>query len=116
MQRPAALGAGLAKALERQADFQGFDRLGGIGGMVLVTSTGFHGSYLRSSQGISMMAIAGEGMAALAPADAQMLDALQRTAFDYFLKQTHPGSGLVADTSRPGSPSQRAPRRRRTHR
>ncbi|MFX4593071.1 hypothetical protein ABTB06_19950, partial [Acinetobacter baumannii] len=25
----------------------------GIGGMVLVTSTGFHGSYLRSSHGIS---------------------------------------------------------------
>ena len=33
----------------------------GIGGMVLVTSTGFHGSYLRSSQGISMTAIAGDG-------------------------------------------------------
>jgi PmbA protein len=33
----------------------------GIGGMVLVTSTGFHGSYLRSSQGISMTAITGEG-------------------------------------------------------
>ncbi|MBN8980127.1 MAG: TldD/PmbA family protein, partial [Rhizobiales bacterium] len=33
----------------------------GIGGMVLVTSTGFHGSYLRSSQGVSMTAIAGEG-------------------------------------------------------
>ncbi len=33
----------------------------GIGGMVLVTSTGFHGSYLRSSHGISMTAIAGEG-------------------------------------------------------
>lgn len=33
----------------------------GIGGMVLVTSTGFCGAYLRSSQGISMMAIAGEG-------------------------------------------------------
>ncbi|HEY0236220.1 MAG TPA: TldD/PmbA family protein [Afipia sp.] len=33
----------------------------GIGGMVLVTSTGFHGSYLRSSQSVSMMAIAGEG-------------------------------------------------------
>ncbi|OQW61001.1 MAG: modulator protein [Proteobacteria bacterium SG_bin9] len=33
----------------------------GIGGMVLVTSTGFHGSYLRSSQSISMTAIAGEG-------------------------------------------------------
>ena len=33
----------------------------GIGGMVLVTSTGFHGSYLRSSHGISVTAIAGEG-------------------------------------------------------
>src|SRR5258707_6284511 len=32
----------------------------GIGGMVLVTSTGFHGSYLRSSQGISMTAIVGD--------------------------------------------------------
>jgi PmbA protein len=33
----------------------------GIGGMVLVTSTGFQGSYLRSSQGISMTAISGDG-------------------------------------------------------
>ncbi|MGY3105892.1 putative Zn-dependent protease [Bradyrhizobium sp. LM6.9] len=33
----------------------------GMGGMVLVTSTGFHGSYLRSSQGISATAIVGEG-------------------------------------------------------
>ena len=33
----------------------------GIGGMVLVTSTGFCGSYLRSSHGVSMTAIAGEG-------------------------------------------------------
>lgn len=33
----------------------------GIGGMVLVTSTGFHGSYLRSSQGISVTAISGAG-------------------------------------------------------
>jgi PmbA protein len=33
----------------------------GIGGMVLVTSTGFHGAYLRSSQSLSMTAIAGEG-------------------------------------------------------
>jgi PmbA protein len=34
---------------------------GGIGGMVLVTSSGFHGAYLRSSQSISMTAISGEG-------------------------------------------------------
>jgi PmbA protein len=33
----------------------------GIGGMVLVTSTGFEGSYLRSSHGIAMTAISGEG-------------------------------------------------------
>ncbi|WP_439922891.1 TldD/PmbA family protein [Nitrobacter sp. JJSN] len=33
----------------------------GIGGMVLATSTGFRGSYLRSSQSISMMAIVGDG-------------------------------------------------------
>lgn len=33
----------------------------GIGGMVLVTSTGFHGAYLRSSQGVSMTAISGDG-------------------------------------------------------
>jgi PmbA protein len=33
----------------------------GIGGMVLVTSSGFHGAYLRSSHGISVTAISGEG-------------------------------------------------------
>ncbi len=33
----------------------------GIGGMVLVTSGGFHGAYLASRRGLSMMAIAGEG-------------------------------------------------------
>jgi PmbA protein len=36
---------------------------GGIGGMVLVTSTGFHGAYLGSHHSVSMMAIAGEGTA-----------------------------------------------------
>jgi hypothetical protein len=45
------------------------------------------------------------GLAKIAPADEQMLDALQRTAFDYFLKQTHAHNGLVADTSRAGSPA-----------
>ena len=35
----------------------------GIGGMVLVTSGGFHGAYLGSSHGVSMQAIAGEGTA-----------------------------------------------------
>lgn len=35
----------------------------GVGGMVLVTSHGFHGAYLGSRYGISMTAIAGEGTA-----------------------------------------------------
>lgn len=35
----------------------------GIGGMVLVTSHGFHGAYLSSRHGISMTAIAGAGTA-----------------------------------------------------
>lgn len=33
-----------------------------------------------------------------------MLDQLQRAAFDYFLLNANPSNGLVADTSRPGSP------------
>jgi PmbA protein len=35
----------------------------GIGGLVLVTSHGFHGAYLASRHGVSMTAIAGEGTA-----------------------------------------------------
>jgi len=34
-----------------------------------------------------------------------MLESLQRTAFDYFLKQTNKLNGLVADTTRAGSPA-----------
>jgi hypothetical protein len=43
-------------------------------------------------------------IARLTAADEHMLETLQRGAFDYFLKQSHPCNGLVADTSRPGSP------------
>jgi hypothetical protein len=50
-------------------------------------------------------AIAGSGMAALAPADAQMLDALQRDAFEYFVNRTRAHNGMVADTSRAGAPA-----------
>jgi hypothetical protein len=34
----------------------------------------------------------------------ELLDRFQRAAFGYFVKQFNPGNGLVADTSRPGSP------------
>jgi len=43
--------------------------------------------------------------APIALADEQMLDQLQRSAFEYFLKQTNARNGLVADTSRVGSPA-----------
>ena len=33
------------------------------------------------------------------------LDALQRHAFEYFLNETNPANGLVADRTQPGAPS-----------
>jgi hypothetical protein len=33
------------------------------------------------------------------------LDALQRHSFEYFLRETNPSNGLVADKSQPGSPA-----------
>ena len=37
--------------------------------------------------------------------DDELLDRLQRGAFGYFVDQTNPVNGLVADTSRAGSPA-----------
>lgn len=37
--------------------------------------------------------------------DDDLLDRLQRAAFGYFLEETNPANGLVADTSREGSPA-----------
>jgi hypothetical protein len=37
--------------------------------------------------------------------DEALLDQLQRAAFDYFLERTRPKTGLVADTTREGSPA-----------
>ena len=34
-----------------------------------------------------------------------LLDGLQRAAFDYFLQNTNPRNGLVADTTRDGAPA-----------
>ncbi len=71
----------------------------GIGGMVLVTSTGFHGAYLRSSQGISMTTIAGEGTgmerdydftAALHAADLEAPEAIGRSAAERTVARLNP--------------------------
>src|SRR5450432_727198 len=37
--------------------------------------------------------------------DEELLDRLQRAAFGYFLEETNPANGLVADTSRTDSPA-----------
>ena len=37
------------------------------------------------------------------------LEELQRLTFDYFLKETNPGNGLVLDSTRPGAPCSIAP-------
>ena len=50
-----------ARAVKGVSKSGGASASAGIGGMVLVTSGGFRGAYLRSSQGVSMTAIAGEG-------------------------------------------------------
>jgi hypothetical protein len=35
----------------------------------------------------------------------EMVEQIERNAFDYFVKQANPRNGLVADTTRPGSPA-----------
>jgi PmbA protein len=55
----AAEQAGLA--IKGVAKSGGASASAGIGGMVLVTSSGFRGAYLGSSHGLSMTAIAGQG-------------------------------------------------------
>ena len=40
----------------------------------------------------------------LADAGETRLDALQRHAFGYFLNETNPANGLVADRTQPGAP------------
>ncbi len=40
-----------------------------------------------------------------APSDDDLLDTLQRAAFDYFVQAANPANGLVADTSREDSPA-----------
>ena len=72
---------------------------GGISGMVLVTSDGFHGSYLASRQSVSMTAIAGEGTgmerdydhsSALHGSDLETPEAIGRTAGERAVRRLNP--------------------------
>jgi PmbA protein len=71
----------------------------GIGGMVLVTSSGFRGAYLGSSHNIGMQAIAGDGTAmerdydyssALHSADLESAEAIGRSAGERAVKRLNP--------------------------
>jgi len=71
----------------------------GIGGMVLVTSHGFHGAYLNSRQSLAMTAIAGEGTAmerdydfssVLHGADLDPADRIGRTAGERAVARLNP--------------------------
>jgi PmbA protein len=71
----------------------------GIGGMVLVTSSGFRGAYLSSGQSVSMTAIAGEGTAmerdydystALHGADLDAAEKVGRTAGERTVERLNP--------------------------
>ncbi|WP_324138033.1 TldD/PmbA family protein [Bradyrhizobium sp.] len=61
LERRAAEAEAAALAVKGVTKSGGASASTGIAGMVLVTSTGFQGSYLRSSQGIAMTAIVGDG-------------------------------------------------------
>ncbi len=89
----AALGvAGVAKS-------GGASASAGIGGMVLVTSHGFHGATLGSRHSISMQAIAGDGIgmeqdydftSTLHAADLDSADAIGRNAGERAVKRLNP--------------------------
>jgi PmbA protein len=93
----AAEAAGLA--VPGVAKSGGASASAGIGGMVLVTSDGFHGAYLGSRHSVSMMAIAGEGLgmerdydfsSALHAADLDRAEAVGRKAGERTVKRVNP--------------------------
>jgi len=88
-----------ALAVDGVAKSGGASASAGLGGMVLVTSHGFHGAYLGSRYGVSMMAIAGEGTgmerdydfcSALHAADSDALAEVGRKAGERAVRRLNP--------------------------
>jgi PmbA protein len=101
----AALEQAARRAESAAMDMRGVSKSGGasasagIGGMVLVTSTGFRGAYLGSRHGLSMTAIAGEGThmerdydysSALHAADLDDPEKIGRTAAERAVQRLNP--------------------------
>jgi PmbA protein len=88
-----------AQAVKGFAKSGGASASAGIGGMVLVTSHGFHGAYLGSRHSLSMQAIAGEGTgmerdyhysSALHAADLDSPEQIGRTAAERAVERLNP--------------------------
>ncbi|MDF3812291.1 MULTISPECIES: TldD/PmbA family protein [Rhodopseudomonas] len=99
LERRACVAEAAALAVKGVSKSGGASASSSIGGMVLVTSTGFHGAYLRSSQGISMTAIVGDGTAmerdydyssALHAADLASPESVGRTAGERTVARANP--------------------------
>jgi PmbA protein len=88
-----------ARAVAGVTKSNGASASAGIGGMVLVTSHGFHGATLGSRHSISMSAIAGDGTgmetdydfsSTLHAADLDSAEAIGRSAGERAVKRLHP--------------------------
>jgi PmbA protein len=88
-----------ALAVKNVSKSGGASASAGIGGMVVVTSTGFVGAYLGSRYGLSMQAIAGEGIAmerdydfssAIHAGDLDAPDAIGRSAGERAVRRLNP--------------------------
>jgi PmbA protein len=87
------------RAVKGVTKSEGASASAGIGGMVLVTSSGFHGAYLGSRHSMSMVAIAGEGTgmerdydfsSALHAADLDAPEHVGRSAGERAVKRLNP--------------------------
>jgi PmbA protein len=87
------------RAVKGVTKSEGASAHAGLGGMVLVTSDGFSGAFVRSSRGMSMSAIAGEGTAmeadydfssALHAADLEAPEKVGRTAGERAVARLNP--------------------------
>jgi PmbA protein len=99
LEQAAKLAEDAGRAIKGVSKSGGASASAGIGGMVLLTSHGFSGNYMRSSHGISMQAIAGEGTAmetdydyssALHAADLDQAEKIGRTAGERAVARLNP--------------------------
>ena len=99
LERRARAAESAALAVKGVSKSGGASASAGIGGMVLVTSEGFHGAYLASRRSLSVTAIAGEGTgmerdydhsSALHEGDLEAPDAIGRSAGERAIRRLNP--------------------------